>query len=240
MRENEPAEDLITPNEVIETELGTPYEMRNRVQETGSETKDDRVEPVGDLVVTNVGTEDGQVEPVREANEEIVNEREVVLNVVANEGAQSFQVPRILDTEVLIEGTENFQVPSRVNSVPTRLSMQRKADATVIDKAKSINRNWHEVKIWVKSVTWRLAHEDRLHPFSVPEEEVGVNMADFRKMRKQDPFHGFSRIYSLELEEGSKYLMNIIDVTNEYVSARREGMTHSVPTASSASKGPKH
>ena len=46
MRENEPVEDLIAPNELIETELGTPDEMCNRVQETGSETEDDRVEPV--------------------------------------------------------------------------------------------------------------------------------------------------------------------------------------------------
>jgi hypothetical protein len=53
--------------------------------------------------------------------------------------------------------------------------MQRKADAAVIDKTKSINRNWREVKVWGKSVTGRLAHEDQPHPFSVPEEEVGVN-----------------------------------------------------------------
>jgi hypothetical protein len=45
--------------------------------------------------------------------------------------------------------------------------MQRKADAAIIDKSKSINRNWCEVKIWGKSVTGRLAHEDRPHPFSV-------------------------------------------------------------------------
>ena len=77
MRENEPTEDLITPNELIATELGAPYEMRNRVQETGSETEDDLVELVGDLVVTSIGTEDDRVQPVREVNKEIVNEREV-------------------------------------------------------------------------------------------------------------------------------------------------------------------
>jgi hypothetical protein len=55
-------------------------------------------------------------------------------------------------------------------------------------------------------------------------------MAEFRRMRKQDPFHVFSRIYSLTPEEGSKSLMNIIhDATNEYITARREGRTHSVP-----------
>ena len=59
---------------------------------------------------------------------------------------------------------------------------------------------------------------------------MGVNMAEFRRMRKQDPFHVFSRIYSLTPEEGSKSLMNIIhDATNEYITARREGRTHSVP-----------
>ena len=72
MRENEPAENLITP-----TELGTSYEMRNRVQETGSETEDDRVEPV------------------RKANEEIVKEQEAVLDVVANEGDQIPPIPDI-------------------------------------------------------------------------------------------------------------------------------------------------
>jgi hypothetical protein len=200
--------------------------MRNRVQETGRETEDNRVEPVGDLVVTNVGTDDDRVEPVREANEEIVKELEAVLDVVAHEGAQSSQLPPILDIEVSIEGTENFRVPpkrryvpgprsskrlrsqvsgdsppkrtrtgaqgaedqsavkkhqdqevdryfaklrpdifrvkerrnpnkvpAKVNSVQARLSIQRKSDAAVIDKAKSINRNWREVKIWGKSVT---------------------------------------------------------------------------------------
>ena len=39
MREDEPAEDLLTPNEVIETKLATPYEMRNRFEERGSETE---------------------------------------------------------------------------------------------------------------------------------------------------------------------------------------------------------
>jgi hypothetical protein len=57
MREDEPAEDLITPNEVVETELATPYEMRNWAEERRSETEDDRVDPV------------------REANEEIENEQ---------------------------------------------------------------------------------------------------------------------------------------------------------------------
>jgi hypothetical protein len=104
-----------------------------------------------------------------------------------------------------VKGRRNpNKVPARVNSVHARVSMQRKADAAVIDKAKSINRNWLEVKIWGKSVTGRLAHEDRPHPFSVPEEEVGVNMANFRRMRKQDLFHVFSRIYSLPPEEGSR------------------------------------
>ena len=61
--------------------------------------------------MTNVGTEDDRVEPVREAYEEIVKEREAVLNVVAN-GGESFQVPPILHIEVSIEGTENFRVPT--------------------------------------------------------------------------------------------------------------------------------
>jgi hypothetical protein len=104
MRKNEPAQDLITPNEVINTELGTPYELRNRVQETGIEPENDRVEQVEDLVETNVGTENDRVEPVREANEEIVHEPETTPeNVVANEGAESFKVPPILDIEVSIE-----------------------------------------------------------------------------------------------------------------------------------------
>ena len=47
-----------------------------------------------------------------------------------------------------VKGQRNpNKVPTRVNSVQARLSMQRKADVAVIDKAKSINRNWHEVKI---------------------------------------------------------------------------------------------
>ena len=86
--------------------------MRNQVQETGIETEDDRVEPVGDLVVTNVDSENDRVEPVREAKVEIVNEQKVVLeNAVANEGAENFQVPPILEIAVAQEGTENFQVP---------------------------------------------------------------------------------------------------------------------------------
>ena len=105
--------------------------------------------------------------------------------------------------------------------------MQRKADAAFIDQAKSITRKWREVKIWGKSVTGRLAHEDRQHPFSAPDEEVGVNMTDFRRMRKRDPFHVFSRIYLLTPEEA---LMNtILDVTDESMSSRQEGRTHSVP-----------
>jgi hypothetical protein len=106
MREVEPAEDLVTQNELIETELATPYEMRNRVEESGSETEDDRVEPV------------------REANEEIENEREAVLDVVANEGAR-FQVPPILYNEVSIEGTENFRVPPERRYVPGPRSSKR-------------------------------------------------------------------------------------------------------------------
>jgi hypothetical protein len=105
--------------------------------------------------------------------------------------------------------------------------MQRKADAAVIDKAKSINRNWREVKVWGKSVTGGLAHEDQPHPFSVPEEEVGVNMDDFSRMRKQNPV--FSRIYASPPEKDPKSLMTIIlDATNEYITARRDGRTHSV------------
>jgi hypothetical protein len=72
---------LITPNEVINTELGIPYEMRNQVQEIEMETENDRVEPVGDLVVTNVGTENDRVDPGREANEDIFNEQEVSLKM---------------------------------------------------------------------------------------------------------------------------------------------------------------
>jgi hypothetical protein len=89
---DEPAEDLITPNKVIETELATPYEMSNRVEERGSEMEDDRVELI------------------REANEEIENEQEAVLDLVANKRA-SFQVPLILDIEVSIEGAVNFRDP---------------------------------------------------------------------------------------------------------------------------------
>jgi hypothetical protein len=48
------------------------------------------------------------------------------------------------------------KVPTVVNSVQARLTMKRKADAAVIDKAKLINRNWREVKIWGKSVIGRL------------------------------------------------------------------------------------
>ena len=49
-----------------------------------------RVEPVGDLVVTNVCTGNDRVEPVKEANEEMVNEQIVVLeNAVANEGGEN-------------------------------------------------------------------------------------------------------------------------------------------------------
>jgi hypothetical protein len=60
-----------------------------------------------------------------------------------------------------VKGQRNpKKIPARVNSVRARLSIQRKADAVVIDKAKSINRNKREVKIWGKSVTGRLAHED--------------------------------------------------------------------------------
>jgi hypothetical protein len=55
-------------------------------------------------------TEDYRVEPVREANEEIENEREAVLDGVANEGAR-FQVLPVLDKEVSVEGTGNFRVP---------------------------------------------------------------------------------------------------------------------------------
>jgi hypothetical protein len=52
---------------------------------------------------------------------------------------------------------------------------------------------------------------------------VGVNIADFRGMRKRDSFQFFSRIYWLEPEEGSKSLMNTIPfATNESVSSRRE------------------
>ena len=55
-------------------------------------------------------------------------------------------------------------------------------------------------------------------------------MADIRRMRKQDPFHVFYQIYSLTTEKGSKSRLNIIlDATNEYITARREGWTHSVP-----------
>ena len=90
------------------------------------------------------------------------------------------------------------KVPKRINSVQARLSMQRKAKALVIDQVKSINRNLREVKIWGISATRRLANEDEPHPFSVPNEEVCVNVADFRSMRKRDPLHVFSRIYWLE------------------------------------------
>jgi hypothetical protein len=51
---NEPAEDPITADEVINTEFSNPEETPNWVQETELETGNDRVEPVGDLVVTNL------------------------------------------------------------------------------------------------------------------------------------------------------------------------------------------
>jgi hypothetical protein len=41
MREDEPTQDFITQNELIVAELATPYEMRNRDEERGSETEDD-------------------------------------------------------------------------------------------------------------------------------------------------------------------------------------------------------
>ena len=59
----------------------------------------------------------------------------------------------------------------------------------------SINWNWREVKIWDISVTARLSHEDRPYPFSVPDEDVGVNVDHFRRMHKRDPFHVLSEIY---------------------------------------------
>ena len=82
-----------------------------------------------------------------------------------------------------------------------------------------------------KCVTGTLAHEDRPHPFSVPDEEMGVNIADCRRMCKRNPFHVFSRICWLAPDEGlpDEFLMDtILDSTNEYISSRREGRTHSV------------
>jgi hypothetical protein len=163
--------------------------MRNRVEERGSKTEDDRVEPVREAneeienereavldVVANEGArfqvppildnevsiegtenfripperrhvEDDRVEPVREANEEIENEREAVLDVVANEGA-SFQVPPIPDIEVSIEGTENFRVLPERRYVPGPRSSKRLRPRVSRDSSpKRKRRGAEELKI---------------------------------------------------------------------------------------------
>jgi hypothetical protein len=230
MRENESEEDLITPNEEINTELGPPYEMRNRAKETGIEPENDRAEPVGHLVVTNLGAESFQVPPILDI--EVLIERTESFRVPPErwydpgsksskrlrprvsgnsppkrkrKGARGTEdqsaekkpedqevdryFPNLRPDVLRVKGRRTQdKVPMRVNSVRARWSMQRKADAVVIDKAKSINRKWREVKLWGKSVTGRLANEDRPHRFPVPDEEVGVNMADFRRMRNGIPF----------------------------------------------------
>jgi hypothetical protein len=104
-----------------------------------------------------------------------------------------FVVPWLRD-ELRVKGRRNpDKVPKRFDSVQARLNMQRKADSAAINQAKLINPNWREVKIWRKPVTGRSSHEDHSHPFYVPDKEV--NLPDFRRMRKRDPFHVFSRIY---------------------------------------------
>jgi hypothetical protein len=82
-RENEPMEDPIPADELINPEFGIPEETPNPVQER-------ELEAVLDMAVANVDTENDRIETVRVANEEIVNEPEVFLEIaVTNVGTKN-------------------------------------------------------------------------------------------------------------------------------------------------------